>query len=75
LSETITNEHAQQFNELLHELWQGDKFDRLAAAQLYLKTLGYFMPKKDKLGMNANESDSESFSIKVILPEILEDTN
>ena len=48
LSESITRQHAEKFNEYMNNLWRGDDNDKFKAAQLYLKTLDFFKTKDVK---------------------------
>ena len=43
LSESITGGQAEKFQEFMDELWDRDKQDRMKAAELFLKTLDFFL--------------------------------
>ena len=49
LSESITGGHADNFNQFMDELWNGDKQDRMKAAELFLKTMEFFKPKMSRV--------------------------
>ncbi len=49
LSESITGGHADNFNRFMNELWEGDKQDRMKAAELFLKTMEFFKPKMSRV--------------------------
>ena len=46
---SITGGQADNFNQFMDELWDGDKQDRMKAAELFLKTLEYFRPKQSRV--------------------------
>ena len=45
LSNSITEEQAEKFNNYLNELWEGSPEDQYKASQLFLNVLKYFKPK------------------------------
>lgn len=45
LGESLTTGQSENFNSFLNELWNGNKQDKLMAADLMLKTVEYFKPK------------------------------
>ena len=49
LSESITGGHADNFNQFMNELWEGDKKDRMKTAELFLKTMEFFRPKMSRV--------------------------
>ena len=49
IGESLTGKHAESFNQFMDELWEGDNAKKMNAAELYLKTLEYFKPKKARV--------------------------
>lgn len=52
LGESITGMQSEKFNNFLNELWEGPKEKKMAAAELYLKTLEYFKPKLSRANVD-----------------------
>lgn len=66
LGESITTAHAAQFDALMNELWESkDVNERLRAAELYLKVLGYFKPQLRRVDAVAAPKDMPQISIVV----------
>ncbi|MFY0653313.1 MAG: hypothetical protein JXQ96_14820 [Cyclobacteriaceae bacterium] len=49
IGEAISGRHAENFNDFMDELWEGDFTKKSEAAELYLKTLEYFKPKQARV--------------------------
>lgn len=49
LADTLTGEQSTNFTELMSELWNGSKEDKLTAADLYIKMVEYFKPKMSRV--------------------------
>lgn len=66
LGESIIGQQAEEFNNFLNELWNEPSTDKkMAAAELYLKTLEYFKPKLTR--SDVNQKNLHEFSSSIVI--------
>ncbi len=66
LGESIIGQQAEEFNTYLNELWESDiATNKMAAAELYLKTLEYFKPKLSR--SDVNQKNLHDFSNPIVI--------
>lgn len=61
LGEAISGQQAENYSDLMNELWVGTIEQRLLAADLYLKTVEFFKPKQSRV------ENSQDGDIKIIV--------
>lgn len=66
LADAITGQQAEKFEVYMNELWESaDPKDKYKAAQLFIQTLEYFMPKQARITAEVSQFEM----VQIIAPE------